>query len=105
MAKPKFSLNPNPVFKAPVLIPVAGGKSVNIEFTFKHRTRDEFKKFSETTADREDVDLLQDVAEAWDLDEPFNKVNLELLTQNYMGSARAVVEVYIDELTSARAKN
>lgn len=104
MAK-KFSLIANPTFKVKVAIPVAGSKSVDIEMTFKHRTREDFKKFIEELPGREDLDVMLDVACGWDLDEPFSEENIELLTQNHAGSANAIAQAYINELTGARTKN
>lgn len=106
MAKPaKFNLSASPTFKAKVTIPVAGGKPAEIEVTFKHRTRDAFKEFVENLTDREDVDVILDIASGWDLDDAFDADSLEELTQNHIGSARAIIETYIGELTSARTKN
>ena len=51
------------------------------------------------------MDVVLDIASGWDLDEPFEKQNVELLLQNYLGAARAIIETYINELTSARVKN
>lgn len=105
MAKAKFTLNPSPTFKAVVTIPVPGGKGADIEWTFKHRTRDQFKELMETIESAEDVALLMDIASGWDLEDAFDEENLEKMTQNYPGSARAVFVKYIDEMTAARAKN
>lgn len=109
--KPKFTLTVNPTFKAPVQIPVAGGGSAEIVMTFKHRTRSEFKEFHDSLQVPEgaepvkDVDALMDVASGWDLDEPFDRENLEKMVQRFMGSAEAILHVYFAELTGARAKN
>ena len=105
MAKPKLSLSVAATFKSSVSIPVPGGKSADIEFIFKHRTRAAFKEFVETLPGAEDVDVLMDIASGWDLDEPFGKDSVEKLVERYMGSAHAVLEVYLAELTGARAKN
>jgi len=105
MAKPKFSLNPSPTFKAVVAIPVPGGKAVDIEFVFKHRPREEFKEFMDSMEGRDDVELMMDIVSGWDLEDAFNAENIEKLTQNYLGSGHAVVEKYISELTRVRAKN
>jgi len=105
MAKPKFNLSAVPTFKNKVAIPIAGGKPVDIEFTFKHRTRDAFKEFVENLEGREDIDVILDIASGWDLEDAFDKASLEDLTQNYIGSAREIIETYIGELTNARAKN
>ena len=105
MAKAKLSLAIAATFKAIVSIPVAGGKAADVEFIFKHRTRDDFKEFIENLHGAEDVDALMDIASGWDLDEPFGKEAIEKLVQRYMGSAQAVLDVYIRELTGARSKN
>lgn len=101
----KLSLVAKPTFSAKVQIPVAGDKAASVQFTFKGRTREAFKAFVESLTDREDVDVVLDIASGWDLDEPFEKLNVELLLQNYLGAARAIIETYINELTSARVKN
>ena len=111
--KQKFSLTVNPTFKASVDIQVPGGQSVALLFTFKHRTRDEFKEFTELLRDAEldgadeikDTDILLDIASGWELDEPFDRESLEKMVQRYMGSAQSVIRTYIDELTGARVKN
>jgi hypothetical protein len=105
MAKVKFSLNANPTFKAKVEIPVPGDKSATVEFLFKGRSRDAFKAFIDSLKDREDVDVLMDIASGWDLEDAFDKENVELLTQNYLGAARAIIEKYLAELTAARLGN
>jgi hypothetical protein len=105
MAKPKFSLTANPTFKALVDVPVPGGKSAAVEFTFKSRTRDDFRLFIDGLGDRLDVDVIMDMASGWDLEDPFDQANVELLTQNYLGAARAVIEKYLSELTAARLGN
>lgn len=105
MAKAKLSLAVAAIFKSIVAIPVAGGKSADVEFSFKHRTRDDFKAFVDNLPGMEDVDALMEIISGWDLDEPFSKESVEKLVQRYMGSARAVLDVYVAELTGARAKN
>ena len=101
----KLSLVAKPTFVSKVSIPVAGEKPVTVTFTFKARTRDAFKAFVESLADREDVDVILDVASGWDLEDAFDKDNIELMTQSYLGAARAIIEAYLSELTAARAKN
>lgn len=105
MAKPKFSLTASPTFKAKVAIPIPGDKAVDIEFTFKGRTREAFKDFIENLKDRDDSEVIMDIASGWDLDDAFEKENIEKLTQNYLGAARAVIEKYLSELTQARLGN
>jgi len=88
-----------------VLIPVPGKKPVPVEFNFKGRTQDEFKAFIEGIGDRDDVDVILDIATGWELADAFGKDSVELLLQNYLGSARVIIEKYIGELTAARLGN
>lgn len=101
----KLQLTASPTFKCNVLIPVPGKKPVPVEFNFKGRTKDEFKSFIDTIGDREDVDVILDIATGWELEEAFGRESVELLLQNYMGSARVIIEKYIGELTAARLGN
>lgn len=101
----KLQLTASPTFKCNVLIPVPGKKPVPVEFNFKGRTKDEFKAFIDTIGDREDVDVILDIATGWELEEAFGRDSVELLLQNYLGSARVIIEKYIGELTAARLGN
>ena len=105
MAKVKLSLTASPTFKSTVGIPVPGAKAVPVEFTFKGRSRDAFKEFVDGLGNRDDVDVILDVASGWDLEDPFNKESITALVDNYLGSARAVLEKYFAELTQARQGN
>ncbi len=125
MAKPnkKLSLELAPTFPASVMIPIPGGDFGEVIFTFKSRTRDEFKEFlallnpakkdeveaddAEVAADKgpRDADLIMDIASGWDLADAFDVKSVEKLTQRYMGAAQAIFNVYMAELTGARAKN
>lgn len=101
----KLTLTASPTFLAKVSIPVPGGKAVPVEFKFKGRTKDEFKEFLEGLADSEDVEVITEIATGWDLDDAFNEDNVAKLTQNYIGSARAILEKYISENSGARLGN
>ena len=101
----KLQLTASPTFRCNVLIPVPGKKPVPVEFNFKGRTKDEFKSFIDTIGDREDVDVILDIATGWELEEAFGRESVELLLQNYLGSARVIIEKYIGELTAARLGN
>ena len=105
MAKTKFSLSVKPTFKAKVAVPVPGQTAELVEFTFKGRTRDEFKELIDGMKDRDDVDVIMDIASGWELEEAFDAENVEILTQNYLGAARAIIEKYLSELTQARLGN
>ena len=101
----KLSLALAPTFKANVLIPVPGKKPVSIEFTFRGRTRNDFKAYIETMTDREDVDILLETISGWELEDDFNADTVEQLTQVYPGSGRAIIEKYIQEVSGARLGN
>lgn len=101
----KLSLAPAPTFKALVAIPVPGGKPAPVEFTFRGRSRDEFKALCERLADLSDVEAILECASGWDLDEPFDAASVERLNNAYLGAARAVLERYIAEVSGARLGN
>lgn len=101
----KFTLTASPTFTSKVSIPVPGSKAVPVEFKFKGRTKDEFKKFLETMTDHEDLHVVLEMASGWDLEDVFNEDNVEKLLQNYIGSGRAIIEKYINELSAARLGN
>lgn len=87
------------------MIPVPGKKPVAVEFSFKGRTKDQFKAFMESIGDRDDVDVILDIASGWELEDAFGKESVELLLQNYLGAARVIIEKYMSELTAARLGN
>ncbi len=101
----KLSLKAAPTFQAPVQIPVAGGESVPVMLTFKHRTRSDLNKFTESRADKSDAQTFLDMVDGWELDEPFNPANVDLLLESYIGAGLATYQTYIDELVKHKAKN
>lgn len=107
MAKPKFTLVAKPTFTARVAIPIPGQAAELVEFTFKGRTRDQFADFIESIKDGgvKDAEAIMDIASGWELEDAFDAKNIELLTQNYLGAARAIIDKYLAELTTARLGN
>lgn len=101
----KLKLVASPTFKAKVGIPVAGGKAVDVEFVFRHRTKTELDEFIKTRAEKSDVDSFLDMIAGWDLEDEFNADNVQLLLENYIGAAVTTYRAYIDELVANRAKN
>lgn len=111
----KFVLTPNPTFKHPVQIPVPGGKTEAVVFTFKHKKRAEFKSFMESLGPtdekgrerpvRTDVELVMEIASGWDLKDEFTVENVTDLIDNYMGSGRVILAAYVEELTAATKGN
>lgn len=102
---PKFVLKAEPTFKAKVAFPIAGADPVDVELTFKHRTRTALDEFVKTREGKTDVVNFMEMVEAWSLDDEFTKANVELLLDNYIGVARATFQAYIDELLQARRGN
>lgn len=104
--KIKFTLVPQPTFKKKVKMPIPGADFVDVEFTFKHRSKTEFQEFMEAAKDQtDDVALLMDIASGWELEEPFDKDHVEKLVDGYVGAARAIFTAYVDELVKARVGN
>lgn len=105
MAKIRLSLDAAPTFNAPVKVPVPGGGTTPVQFTFKGRTKSDFQTFIDTLKGRDDIDVLMDIACGWELSDPFDKDHVEKMLENYIGSGLAVIQTYIAELTGARLGN
>lgn len=101
----KLKLNPDPTFKAKVAIQAAGGGVDPVEFTFKHRTRDQMDEFMKAALELRDAELIMAVASGWELEDAFTAENLNQLAQNYITSPQAIFQTYIDEMVKAREKN
>ena len=102
---PKFSLKANPTFTAKVGFPQAGGDTVDVSLTFKHRTKSGLDEFLTSRADRTDVDAFLEMVVGWELSDEFNRENVETLLENHIGVALATYKTYIDQLVQHRAKN
>jgi hypothetical protein len=105
MSKPKLVLTANPSFKAKVEIPVAGSKPAEVEFVFRHKSKDALKEWLEAMQDKEEADAIMEIASGWDLEDPFEKTAVEKLAQNYVGSIGAIIAKYISELTGKTLGN
>lgn len=106
----RFVLKADPTFTAKVGFPRSGGDSVDVELTFKHRTKSALAEWLEARHGKKDVEAFTDMVVGWDLTDgdvayEFTKANVELLLENYIGVALATYHTYIDELTKHRAKN
>ena len=101
----KLTLNPAPTFKAKVGIPVAGGAAVDVEFTFRHRTKTQLEEFVKSRADQTDVSSFMDMVVGWELEDAFGVPAVELLLENYIGAAVATYRTYLRELIEGKAKN
>jgi hypothetical protein len=105
MARTKFVLTANPTFKAKVNIPIPGASPEAVEFTFKHRTKDEYLDWAKNLEGKDEVDMILEMASGWELADPFDRESIEKLTQSYLGSARAIFEKYVHEQTNAKLGN
>lgn len=101
----KLSINAAPTFKGKVSIPVAGADPVVMEFTFKHRTKDELAEFTSTRKDKTDTESVTDMIVGWEFEEEFSNAAIETMLQNYIGAAEAIFRIYLSELLQAKAKN
>lgn len=101
----KLQLVAKPTFPATVAVPVAGGAAVVVEFIFRHRTKTELDAFIASRADKSNAETMLDMVQGWNLDEPFNAANVDLLLENYIGTAVVAYHAYIDELVKTKLKN
>ena len=101
-----FKINPDPTFKVDVEIPLHGSKKPGkLGFTFKHRTLTQLKELTNRFKDMSDPEAVLEIAEGWDAKEEFNKENIEILLENYIGAATAIIDTYIAEHKQAKIKN
>lgn len=101
----KFTLAVKPTFKSKIQMPVHGGGAVELEFEFKHRSRDQLAEWGKTLVKLPDPEMLEDILAGWNIDEPFGRESIELLCQNYAGAPKVLLETYLLELRQAREKN
>lgn len=101
----KLTLKADPTFPGKVGVPVAGGESVDVIFTFKHRTKKQLDEFIKTRKEKSDVETFMAMVVGWELEDAFTKKNIEELLENHIGTALAAYEVYIFELVKNKAKN
>lgn len=101
----KLALTPNPTFKAKVLIPVPGDRPAPVEFTFRHRNREDLASWLEKLEGKPFHEAVTEMASAWDLEDPFDGENVKRLLSAYIGAFSAIYEKYLGELAPAREKN
>lgn len=105
----KLTLTAKPTFIVTVQIPVLGGGTEPVQFTFKAKRRSEFsgwlKELTENPGGRKDEEIVQEIASGWELEEAFNEKNIAELNELYPGASRAIVAAYINEYTGAKAGN
>ncbi|WBA57886.1 phage tail assembly chaperone [Providencia sp. 21OH12SH02B-Prov] len=99
---PKFTLIPEPRFKADVKIPVAGKEKPEIvTFTFNHMPMSKLEELKDEKVD----DFFKKIIANWAIEEPYNEDNLNLLFDNYPAAAGAITTAYYHELLGNREKN
>lgn len=101
----KLTLTASPTFPATVKIPVPGSKPAPVEFKFNGMTKTEYKDWFARLSGTEDIDAVMEVANGWDMAEPFNRENVEKFLDEYIGAAKAILEKFIGELTGAQLGN
>ncbi|MGR2664272.1 phage tail assembly chaperone [Chromobacterium haemolyticum] len=101
----KLTLAAAPTFPATVAIPVPGGGTADVVFTFKHCTKSELRKRIEKLEQTSDIDLIESCTAGWDLDDEFNRANLVQLLENHHGAALVAWNTFVRELTGLRQGN
>jgi hypothetical protein len=101
----KLKLAVEPTFKGIVQIPRAGDVPVPVEFIFKHRTKDDLKKWIDKRKGTDDTTSFLDMCVGWELEDKFDKQHVELLLQNYAGAGLACFKAYLEQLISGRVGN
>lgn len=103
-----LKLKANPTFKAKVGIPVPGGEPVEVEFEFRHMTRDALNAFltGPKAAKRSYEDTIAQIVVGWSgVDADFSKEAVTELCQNYLGAPTAILESFGKELAATRLGN
>lgn len=101
----KLKLVAEPTFKAKVGIPVIGADPVQVEMTFKHRTRTALQEWLKSRDGKTEVEVFMDFVQGWDLEDAFNKENALLLVENYHGAALVALQAYVEQLSQAKLGN
>ena len=102
---PKLTLIAAPTFPAEVPIPIAGGDPISVSMTFKHRTKRELESFVKEREGKSDIDSFLDFVIGWELEDEFNRENIETLFEHHIGTPIVAFRTYLDQLYKAREKN
>ena len=101
----KLTLKPDATCRHIVKIPVPGAEPADVEFEFKARGRKAMKEFTEKHKDGWTADTVLDCVQGWDLEEVFDRQNVEILLDSYPMAVFAVVNGYVEEVFNAREGN
>lgn len=102
-----FKINPNPTFKATVLLSVPGAdKPASITVEFKHLAKSALRDYFAGLDGKSDAEALATVITGWQgVDAEFSVDALALLLDNYPAAAGELFEAFRRELLEARRKN
>ena len=101
----KVKLAANPTFRAKVGIPTPDG-SLEIEFQFRHKTKQGLLTFQKEASDRDDIDVVMEIACGWNYDEEsFSRDAVQTLLDERHAAAMEIVKGYMLALTQGRLGN
>lgn len=106
-----FNLNPAPTFKAKVPLSVPGvAQPLEVEFTFRHKTRTAVEKWAADYVDNPGADTLHQVIADWTVTQdgepvPYSHSALAELLERYTPARSEISDAYLIELTRAKRKN
>lgn len=105
---PTISLKAPAEFWGKAKIPVHGSKPVEVDLLFVHMGREALGEFVKQS-DRTDLQTVQAIVRGWKPEQfdgaEFGEDSLKSLCDQYMGSALAIYEAWLLELTQARRGN
>lgn len=104
-----FKLQPNPTFTAKVFLSIPGETQPKaVRFTFRHKTREQFKAWLESLEGRQDKETLLDIVAGWDradIDCDFSAEAFAALLDNFPASGSEIFDAYRREALESRRKN
>jgi hypothetical protein len=96
----------DPTFDRKVGIPLKDGtRTLDVTFTFRHRTKDELDAFLKDKASMSNVDAVLAMVVGWEFDDEFNRENVERLLQMHIGAVQAIPTAYVAGLYGVRLGN
>lgn len=108
----KFRIDPSPTFFAPARLTVPGATELGvISVEWRHKGRQEFKRWVESLADTTDADALEGIIEGWDAVDskgtpaPFCRKALETLLDSYHAAGGELFDAYVKALHESRLGN
>jgi hypothetical protein len=83
-----------PTWRKEVVIPTPEG-DLKLEVDFRHKTRAELQAFRDSSANREDVDVVMEIVAGWVSDVPFNRDEVAKFLEDRHQAAMALAKVYM----------